>query len=93
MLHAIIIHVAKFGSLELCASILKCVNNIRKTVVYKTNSIHKSCQNEYARMHVYRGSRSLQNLIAIPRDITDQCSLQKQVVKETMAKMATQSRD
>ena len=43
--------------------------------------------------HKSRGSQSLQNLVAIPKDIIDHCWSWKQVVKETVAKMATQSRD
>ena len=38
-----------------------------------------------------RDSWSLQNLVAISQDITDQCWSQKEVVKETVAKMAPQS--
>ena len=58
---------------------------------------HLSHRLLYLHMFVYvhtgRGSRSLQNLTAIPRDSTDQCPSQKWVVKETTAKLATQSRD
>ena len=32
-------------------------------------------------------------LYPFPKDITDQCSSQEQVVKKTMAKMATQSQE